>query len=50
MLREGIQKTPTGRLTTPQDVAEAVDYLTSQDARAVNGHTLVIDGGASLLA
>lgn len=50
MLEDGVRKTPTGRLTTPQDVADAVDFLTSAKASAVNGHTLVVDGGAGLPA
>ena len=50
MLTEGRDKTPIGRLTTPEDVAAAVDFLTSQRAAAINGHVLVIDGGASLVA
>ncbi|HVM36701.1 MAG TPA: enoyl-[acyl-carrier-protein] reductase FabL [Actinomycetota bacterium] len=50
MLAEGRAKTPAGRLTTPADVADAVRFLTSDAARMVTGHTLVVDGGASLLA
>jgi enoyl-[acyl-carrier protein] reductase III len=50
MLAEGLRKTPLGRLATPEDVAAAVDFLTSDRAAFVTGQTLVVDGGAGLLA
>ncbi|HEU5155923.1 MAG TPA: SDR family NAD(P)-dependent oxidoreductase [Streptosporangiaceae bacterium] len=36
---------PLGRLLEPDEVAAAVEYLTSEDAGSVNGQTLVLDGG-----
>jgi NAD(P)-dependent dehydrogenase (short-subunit alcohol dehydrogenase family) len=39
------RSTPLGRLVEPDEVAEAVWYLASEEARAVNGQTLVLDGG-----
>jgi NAD(P)-dependent dehydrogenase (short-subunit alcohol dehydrogenase family) len=36
---------PLGRLLTPDEVAAAVVWLASPAARAVNGQTLVMDGG-----
>jgi enoyl-[acyl-carrier protein] reductase III len=50
LLGEGTAKTPLGRLASPQDVAEMVSFLTSERATMVTGQTLVIDGGAGLLA
>jgi enoyl-[acyl-carrier protein] reductase III len=50
MIREGLERTPVGRLVEPEDVAGAVAYLASADAEMVRGHTLVVDGGFSLLA
>jgi enoyl-[acyl-carrier protein] reductase III len=50
MIREGLERTPVGRLVEPDDVAGAVAYLASADAEMVRGHTLVVDGGFSLLA
>jgi enoyl-[acyl-carrier protein] reductase III len=50
MLRAGRTRTPAGRLVEPDDVAGAVAYLCSPDAEMVRGHTLVVDGGYSLLA
>ena len=50
MVRESLERTPAGRLAEPEDVAAAVAYLASPDAEMVRGHTLVVDGGFSLLA
>ena len=44
--RSYLEKTsPLGRLIKPEEVAAAVAYLASPDAAAVNGQTLVLDGG-----
>jgi enoyl-[acyl-carrier protein] reductase III len=45
-----VERTPAGRLVEPHDVAAAVAFLCSEDAQMVRGHTLVVDGGFSLLA
>ena len=50
MLRAGRERTPAGRLVEPEDVADAVVFLCSPQAAMVCGHTLVVDGGFSLLA
>jgi enoyl-[acyl-carrier protein] reductase III len=50
MLHAGRERTPAGRLVEPDDVAGAVAYLCSPDAAMVRGHTLIVDGGYSLLA
>jgi enoyl-[acyl-carrier protein] reductase III len=50
MLRAGRERTPAGRLVEPGDVADAVTWLCSPFAEMVRGHTLVVDGGFSLLA
>jgi NAD(P)-dependent dehydrogenase (short-subunit alcohol dehydrogenase family) len=38
---------PLGRLITPAEVGAAVLYLASEEAAAVNGHALVVDGGGT---
>ena len=43
------ERTPAGRLVAAEDVAAAVSFLCSDDAAMVRGHTLVVDGGFSLL-
>jgi enoyl-[acyl-carrier protein] reductase III len=45
-----VERTPAGRLVTPEDVAGAVSFLCSDDAAMIRGQTMVIDGGFSLLA
>jgi enoyl-[acyl-carrier protein] reductase III len=50
MLRSGKTRTPAGRLVEPDDIAGAVAFLSSPDAQMVRGHTLIVDGGYSLLA
>jgi enoyl-[acyl-carrier protein] reductase III len=50
MLDMGLTRTPAGRLVEPEDVAGAVAFLCSSDAEMIRGHTLIVDGGFSLLA
>ena len=50
MLAWSRERTPAGRLAAPDDVAAAVAFLCSPEAEMVRGHTLVVDGGYSLLA
>lgn len=44
-----LARTPMGRIGTWTDVAPAVLYLASDAARYVTGHTLVVDGGFSVM-
>jgi enoyl-[acyl-carrier protein] reductase III len=48
MLSHSAERTPTGRLTTPEDVANAVLFLCSGLAPQIQGQTIVIDGGYSI--
>ncbi|MDP2920002.1 MAG: 3-oxoacyl-[acyl-carrier-protein] reductase [Dehalococcoidia bacterium] len=41
-------KIPAGYLGTPRDVAEAVAFLASEEARYITGQVLTVDGGISL--
>ena len=43
-----LNDTPTGCLGTPEDVAGAVYFLASEDARFVTGAFLLVDGGQSI--
>lgn len=46
MLEEIVERTPAGRLGTPEDIARAVVFLASDEASFVHGMTLAVDGGA----
>jgi enoyl-[acyl-carrier protein] reductase III len=50
ILAEARARTPAGRLATPEDVAAAVGFFTSDAASLITGHRLVVDGAASLVA
>lgn len=41
--------TPTGKLSTPEDVGNAVLFLASDAAANITGQTIVIDGGRSIV-
>jgi NAD(P)-dependent dehydrogenase (short-subunit alcohol dehydrogenase family) len=38
---------PVGRVATPEDMADVIAFLLGPDARYVNGHDLVVDGGVT---
>jgi enoyl-[acyl-carrier protein] reductase III len=50
MLKAARTRTPAGRMVEASDVADGVLFLCSPQAEMVRGHTLVVDGGYSLLA
>ena len=43
-----LEHIPLGRIADPLEIASAVAFLLSDDARYITGHTLVADGGMSL--
>lgn len=43
-----VEKTPLGRLGTPEDVAHAIRFLVSDEAAFITGQVLGIDGGLVL--
>jgi NAD(P)-dependent dehydrogenase (short-subunit alcohol dehydrogenase family) len=45
--REAIEDAPLKRVATPEEVAKAIAYLASQDARFITGVALPLDGGSS---
>jgi len=38
---------PIGRVATPEDIADVIAFLLGPDARYINGHDLVVDGGVA---
>jgi NAD(P)-dependent dehydrogenase (short-subunit alcohol dehydrogenase family) len=45
--RERDALVPIGRVATPDDIADVIAFLLGRDARYVNGHDLVVDGGVT---
>tara|TARA_R110002051_G_scaffold69542_1_gene125090 strand:- start:100 stop:666 length:567 start_codon:yes stop_codon:yes gene_type:complete len=43
-----LQRNPSGRLTTPEDVANVVYLLTTEEAKWITGTVIKVDGGESL--
>ena len=50
ILDGALQRTPLGRLTTPEDVANVALFLCSELAAMIQGQTIVVDGGYSIRA
>ena len=48
ILDTALSKTPMGRLTTPEDVADVALFLCSDLAAMIQGQTIVVDGGYSI--
>lgn len=45
MISIGRERTPAGRLVTPEDVARVIAFLCSSDAQMIRGQVIYIDGG-----
>ncbi len=50
ILETALSRTPLGRLTTPEDVADVALFLCSDLATMIHGQTIVVDGGYSIRA
>jgi NAD(P)-dependent dehydrogenase (short-subunit alcohol dehydrogenase family) len=48
-LAEATRRTPRGRLNTLEEVAWAAQFLCSEAAAGIAGHTMVVDGGARIV-
>lgn len=45
---QALAKIPLGRMAEPEEIADALGFLASSDARVLTGQTLVLDGGSSI--
>lgn len=50
ILEGALSRTPLGRLTIPEDVANTALFLCSDLAKMIHGQTIVVDGGYSIRA
>lgn len=50
LIKVAQMRTPMGRIVTPDDVADVLLLLCSEQSRMIQGQTLVVDGGYSILA
>ena len=47
-LAEAAEEMPTGELVQPEEIAEAVKWMVEQKGKALNGATIIMDGGLTL--
>lgn len=48
IIGQSLERTPLGRLTTPEDVADLALFLCSDLAEMIHGQTVVVDGGYAI--
>lgn len=48
LIKDTRQATPAGRMVTPEDVANTVAFLCSEEAFMIRGQTIIVDGGTSV--
>jgi 3-oxoacyl-[acyl-carrier protein] reductase len=47
MFKQAMERNPTGRMATPQDIANAAVFLASPASSFTTGTNLVVDGAIS---
>lgn len=50
LIQKSMSGTPMGRLTTPEDVADAAAFLASDQSKMICGQFIVVDGGYEIMA
>jgi enoyl-[acyl-carrier protein] reductase III len=48
IIGQSLERTPLGRLTTPEDVADLALFLCSESASMIHGQIVVVDGGYAI--
>jgi enoyl-[acyl-carrier protein] reductase III len=48
LVKDNRQATPVGRMVAPEDVANVVAFLCSEEAFMIRGQTIIVDGGTSV--
>jgi 3-oxoacyl-[acyl-carrier protein] reductase len=48
LVQTAVERTPLGRIGTPEDMAEAVAFLASDKASFITGQILAVDGGLAI--
>ena len=48
LIKDTRQATPAGRMIIPEDVANVVAFLCSEEAFMIRGQTIIVDGGTSI--
>jgi len=48
LVKDNRQVTPAGRMVIPEDVANVVAFLCSEEAFMIRGQTVIVDGGTSV--
>jgi len=48
LVKDSRQLTPVGRMVIPEDVANVVAFLCSEEAFMIRGQTIIVDGGTSI--
>ena len=48
LVKDTRQATPAGRMIVPEDVANTVTFLCSEEAFMIRGQTIIVDGGTSI--
>lgn len=48
LVEESVKRTPAGRIGRPEDIANVVAFLASEDSDWVVGQTIIADGGVSI--
>jgi len=49
-IHKAIQRNPSGRLTTPDDVAQVIAFMASEASAWITGNIITVDGGEQLIS